>query len=134
MQISRGFTLLEMVVVLVMMGIVTSLALPGLQKMYDSMSSSLERNELNAVLNNLALDVRAEARAINFNSYPEGSHELPQRFLKRIEPLNVSLTMQEPLSITSTGFCPNAGVVRVTKGTKDYFLRLRSPDCHVVME
>lgn len=134
MHISRGFTLLEMVVVLVMMGIVTSLALPGLQKMYDSMSSSLERNELNSVLNNLALDVRAEARAVVFSNYPEESHLLPQRFLKRMEPLNVSLKMQKPLLITSAGFCPSAGVVRVVKGSRNYSLTLRSPDCHVILE
>jgi prepilin-type N-terminal cleavage/methylation domain-containing protein len=134
MRTNNGFTLLEMVVVLVIMGVVSSLAVPGLQKMYDSMSASLMRNELSASLNNLALDVRAQGRSLVFRGYPASSDVLPGRFLKRLEVLDVTLEMQEPLLITAAGFCPHAGVMKVIKGEKSYLLNLRSPDCRVVPE
>jgi len=134
MNHNRGFTLLEMVVVLVLMGIITSLALPGLQKMYDGMASSLSRNELRSVLNTLALDVRAEGRGLEFNNYPADSDFLPKAFLKRIEPLGVSLAMEQPLLITPSGFCPYPGVIQVTKGVQNYSLTLRSPDCRVLAQ
>ena len=134
MNHNRGFTLLEMVVVLVLMGIITSLALPGLQKMYDGMASSLSRNELRSVLNTLALDVRAEGRGLEFNNYPADSELLPKAFLKLMEPLNVSLSMEQPLLITPSGFCPYPGVIQVTKGSQQYSLTLRSPDCRVLAQ
>jgi len=134
MNPNRGFTLLEMVVVLVLMGIITSLALPGLQKMYDGMASSLSRNELRSVLNTLALDVRAEGKGLLFSNYPADSDLLPRAFLKRITPLNISLTMEQPLLITPSGFCPLPGVVQVIKGSQRYSLTLRSPDCRVLTQ
>ena len=131
MRRTYGFTLLEMVVVLVLMGIVTSLALPGLQKMYDSMAASLSRNELRAVLNNLALDVRAEGHTLSFSEYPAQSDRFPKAFIKRIEPLGVSLTLERPLLITPSGFCPYPALIKITKGVQQYSLTLRSPDCQV---
>jgi hypothetical protein len=49
-----------------------------------------------------------------------------------MEPLNVSLNMEQPLFITPSGFCPYPGVIQVTKGVQHYSLTLRSPDCRVV--
>lgn len=132
MMQSRGFTLLEMVVVLVIMGIITSLALPGLQKMYDAMRASLDRNELRAVLNHLALDVRNDGRPLTFFAYPADSSKLPTAFIKRIEPLDITLQFDQPLAITSSGFCPAAAKVKVTKGSQSYDLTVRSPDCRII--
>lgn len=134
MRRTQGFTLLEMVVVLVLMGIVTSLALPGLQKMYDSMAASLSRNELRSVLNNLALDVRADGHALSFSEYPAQSNRFPKEFIKRMEPLGVSLTLEQPLLITPSGFCPHPALIKVTKGAQQYSLTMRSPDCRVSSE
>lgn len=134
MLYSRGFTLLEMVVVLVLMGIVTSLTLPGLQKMYDGMSASLSRNELRSVMNTLALDVRSEGRPIEFRHYPADAKLLPNAFLERLKPLNVSLELEQPLRITASGFCPEAGIIKVIKGTQEYSLLLRSPDCRIALQ
>lgn len=130
----RGFTLLEMVVVLVMMGIVTSLALPGLQKMYDSMAVSLARKDLAMAINHLALDVRHSGHALRLNNYPADIADLPQAFVKRLSGLDVSLQFHEPLFITAGGFCPYENIVDVSKGAKTYQLRLRAPDCRVVAE
>jgi prepilin-type N-terminal cleavage/methylation domain-containing protein len=132
MKRSLGFTLLEMVVVLVIMGIVTSLALPGLQKMYDSMAASLARKELTMALNNLALDVRDSGHNLLFTNYPADIEILPPSFVKRLAELDVSLQFDEPLYVTAGGFCPDGRVVKIIKETQAYQLTLRSPDCRVL--
>jgi len=129
-----GFTLLEMVVVLVMMGIVTSLALPGLQKMYDSMEASLARKDLVMILNHLALDVRHHGHALLLSNYPADIADLPQAFVKRLSVLDVSLQFDEPLYVTAGGFCPRENIVKVSKGARTYSLGLRAPDCRVIEE
>lgn len=132
MHSSRGFTLLEMIVVLVIMGIITSLALPGLQKMYDGMRTSLDRNELVTVLNSLALNVRNYGHPVLFSAYPADAAQLPSQFVQRLDALNVSLQFDSPLLITSSGFCPAAVTLNVIKGTQSYRITMRSPDCRVI--
>lgn len=134
MKKNFGFTLLEMVVVLVMMGIVTSLALPGLQKMYDSVSASLERKDVAMAINRLALDVRQSGRPLTLENYPSDISKVPKTFSARLSELDVSLQFKEPLVITANGFCPYENIVSVIKGAQTYQLKLRAPDCRVVNE
>ncbi|MEN0037216.1 MAG: type II secretion system protein [Cellvibrio sp.] len=134
MKKTGGFTLLEMVVVLVMMGIVTSLALPGLQKMYDSMAASLARKDLAMAINNLALDVRHGGHSIQLSNYPADISVLPPASVERLADLGMSLQFDAPLFITAGGFCPYERTVKVIKGVQEYQLRLRAPDCRVVSE
>ena len=128
----RGFTILEMVVVLVMIGLVTSLALPGLQRMYDSMSDSLERDEVNFALNGLALDVRNQGQSLYFTDYPNNKDPLPMDFLSRLEKLDVKIKADQPILVTYAGFCPVDGQLIVQLSSRKYPLVLRSPDCRVV--
>lgn len=128
---SRGFTILEMVVVLVMIGLVTSLALPGLQRMYDSMAASLDRDEISFALNNLALDVRNQGTSLYFSNYPDNTDALPDAFLVRMKELQVKINAERPILITSAGFCPEAGRLSVRLASREYFVMLRTPDCRI---
>lgn len=128
----KGFTILEMLVVLVMMGFIGSLAMPGLQKMYDSMSRALARNELHATLNSLALSVRESGRTTVLTSYPQQSALLPEKFSHRLKNLNVRLAAATPIVITASGFCPEGGAILVSQGEYNYEISLRSPDCRVL--
>ena len=129
MRYEKGFTILEMVVVLVMMGFITSLAMPGLQQMYGSMSRALVRNELHSTLNGLALAVRKTGRPFVLTSYPQQPSVLPQAFSDRLSLLGVRLSATKPILITATGFCPEGGVLLITQGEYKYSISLRSPDC-----
>lgn len=131
MRYEKGFTILEMVVVLVMMGFITSLAMPGLQKMYDSMNRALVRNELHSVLNSLSLAVRETGSPLLFTNYPQEPSNLPEVFLDRLSLLNIRLSATFPIYVTASGFCPEGGELLVTQGEYQYSISLRSPDCRV---
>lgn len=132
MRTSHGFTLLEMVVVLVLVGVITALALPGLERMYASSSQSLVRDELDATLNHLALAARHQRLEVVFAGYPEGAEQLPGESRKRFEALGLTMKAVEPITITAAGFCPQGGLLKVNQGSRTYDIELRSPDCRVV--
>ncbi len=131
---NRGFTLLEMVVVLVIMGIITTLVAPRLQRMYDSMEASLARNEIEAALERLVVEVRNSGKPLIFKNYPDDELILPKSFTKTLSQLSVSLEFDEPLNISPSGFCSSAGSLTVTKSSLKYRLYVRSPDCRIMRE
>lgn len=128
---SSGFTILEMVVVLVMIGLIASLALPGLQKMYDAMEASIQRDNISFALNSLSQDVRDTRTTIYFERYPENSDPLPTVFLDRLAVLGIKIQAQSPILITASGFCPLSTGISVFNGSRSYDLVLRAPDCRV---
>ncbi|MFC3114966.1 type II secretion system protein [Cellvibrio fontiphilus] len=128
---SSGFTILEMVVVLVMIGLIASLALPGLQKMFDAMEASIQRDNISFALNSLSQDVRDTRTALYFERYPENSDPLPTVFLDRLAELEVKVQAQSPILITASGFCPISTAISVFSGSRHYDLVLRAPDCRV---
>ncbi|MFA7555324.1 MAG: prepilin-type N-terminal cleavage/methylation domain-containing protein [Spongiibacteraceae bacterium] len=130
---NQGFTLLEMVVVLVLVGVVTGLVLPGLQRMYDSLSLALDRDELVAQLSSLALQVRHSGRDSYFAGYnPDmdmSLQALPEGFKSYISSSEWQMAVDDTILITAAGFCPVGGRVKVSRGEKTFELYLRSPDC-----
>ena len=64
---NAGFTLLEMVVVLVLIGMMTALVGPNLQAAYSATAGATERQDLALAMNRLALDVRDAGRTVFFS-------------------------------------------------------------------
>lgn len=121
-----------MVIVMVLMGVVSSLAMPGVQRMYDSMNRQLVRNELHAAINSLALLVSEAGRAVVIQGYPADAAILPVKFTERLNAIEVSFSLAEPLYISALGFCPVGAELLVAQGETQYSVFLRSPDCRVI--
>lgn len=117
---------------MVLIGVVTSLAIPGVQKMYGSMERSLKRKDLHAALNSLALLVQTSGSPVTFKGFPAEPGELPQAFIDRLAELDISLAAEAPIYISAAGFCPEGGKLIVTSGRTQYALSLREIDCRVV--
>lgn len=130
---STGFTLLEMVVVLVLVGVVSGLALPGLQRMYDSMMFALDRDDLLASFGSLALQVRHSGQDSYFAGYSHdmdlSQHVLPVDFKSYLSSSDWRMAVNHPILITAAGFCPLGGRVKVFGGQREFEIHLRSPDC-----
>ncbi len=66
----RGFTLLEMLVVLLLGGLIAALAMPGLTGMVGSLQRSVERAAINDAVQALPLVVREHGRPVTLGSLP----------------------------------------------------------------
>lgn len=122
---ARGFTLLEMLVVLVIMGMAVAVISPRLQNAYEAVARSGERADVVRQLQRLPL----VARDRDGIDLPSGSTGLAQ-LLKL--PDGWSAVPEQPLRIESSGLC-HAGIIAVRRDGDPAPQRvaLAEPDCQV---
>ena len=130
--LNAGFTLLEMVVVLVLLGVATALTMPAVIKMHEASVNSNIRNQINAAFNALPVYVLQSGQEVYLTKYPENPYPLPQEFSDVLSEENVTLALEHPLQISPLGFCVEETKIWVSHGSWRYRLVLRSPDCRVV--
>jgi prepilin-type N-terminal cleavage/methylation domain-containing protein len=120
----RGFSLLEMLVVLVLMGLAAALVAPSLARTADRAREAGNRDDVRRVLMALPALARQRGHGIRFDagqaielsgrSWPEGWQV-------------VAVT---PVAIASNGWCATATVLARGAATESTY-RLASPDCAV---
>ena len=121
---SVGFSLLEMLVVLVLISVMTALVAPRLQGTVEAIASSGERDEVTRQLERLPLLARQQGRSIRIvvgQDVSVPSLELPAGW--KVQPLTV-------LSIASNGICNAASLQVEGRGTTEKW-SLAAPDCKV---
>ena len=137
-----GFTLIELMVVLVLLGVLSMLAAPNLQRLYDSVTARSERSLIvdqfaaigrEAMLRGQAYRVRGTGgddarvddgseRAGDFQPYPL---QLPEGWAVRLD---------RPLLVRENGVCLGADVTLLHRGETAASLDLRAPFCRVDLE
>ncbi|OWJ97276.1 hypothetical protein B6S59_04825 [Pseudomonas sp. A46] len=118
----NGFTLLELVVVLALLGALGSLALPAVIAMHDSWSRQVAADGVRGQLGSLGHRSRAHAREvwIGLNGVePVGFLQLPDGW---------SVSADPPIRYLANGACLG-GVLRVFRGGQAFSLRLEPPRC-----
>ena len=125
MRTARGFTLLEMLVVLVIMGMAVAVISPRLQNAYDAVARSGERADVVRQLQRLPL----LARARDGIDLPAGSSKLGE-LLKL--PDGWSAVPERALRIESSGAC-HASIIglRHVGDQAPQRVALAEPDCQV---
>ncbi|WP_449656985.1 prepilin-type N-terminal cleavage/methylation domain-containing protein [Thermomonas sp.] len=119
-----GFSLLELLVVLALVGMLSAIVAPRLQNTYEAIAGSGERAEVYRQLERLPLIARATGNAIELPAntvIPSASIILPEGWTVR--PL-------EPLRIEVSGVCRSTRVRIDGRGTSEEAL-LSLPDCRV---
>ena len=120
-----GFSLLELLVVLALIGMLTALVAPNLQQTYSAIAGSGERAEVRRQLERLPLQARSQGERIVIDADDAAALsarlELPEGWL--VQPL-------EPVRIESSGVCHPARVQVSGRGTSETVL-LTSPACQV---
>ena len=135
---NRGFTLLELIVVLVLVGLVTVLAVPNLQRLYESFTRKAEQGRIlnqiaglgrEAMLRGRAYAVYGSAgdaaeaenagRVLGFEAYPL---DLPEGW---------ELSVDKPLLVRANGACLGATMTLVYRGARAARVVLEAPYCRV---
>jgi prepilin-type N-terminal cleavage/methylation domain-containing protein len=120
----RGFSLLEMLVVLVLMGLAAALVAPSLARTADRVREAGDRDDVRRLL--MALPALARQRGDGLRIAAGDPIELPGRDW----PEGWRVMAETPVAIAASGWCAPA-VVQARGPASDHSYRLRSPDCDV---
>lgn len=121
---STGFSLLEMLVVLMLISVMTALVAPRLQGTVEAIASSGERAEVARQLERLPLLARQQGHAIQVavgQDVSVPSLELPVGW--KVQPLTI-------LSVAANGICNAASLEVEGRGTAEKW-SVAAPDCKV---
>lgn len=113
-----GFTLIEVLITLMLLGLVASLAFPGVDSWLTSRQKAAEREVFAAALASLPLRARVNGEAI---------------VISRIDQLmvdNVKASFLEPVTVLESGFCLG-GLVELSQGQNTQRLKIKAPFCDV---
>ena len=121
----RGFTLFEMLVVLVILGMAAALVAPSLGRTLERVTAAGQRDELVRRLGQLPAVVRSEGRP---REWPAGQPIILEGVAW---PDGWRVVASTPVSIEASGFC-RGGDVEARSGDSALRLRLEAPDCRTV--
>lgn len=121
----RGYTLLELLIVIVLIGLISGLTLPRLSRLYESAMTALERDLVLRQIAGLGYRAYRAGKTIELVSYPlpEGKHlplELPEGWV---------LTAESPIRYHYNGVC-DGGMLILGRGEQKSRWRLLPPLCH----
>lgn len=122
---NAGYTLLELIIVLVLMGLLMGLTTPRLMQLYESVSFSLQRDEILFQLESLPFSSFQRGEAFKLSQLSEESSSslvsLPEGWA--FDPY-----FAEDVTYSPFGYC-SGGEARFTKGTRELVLKLTAPMC-----
>lgn len=123
---ARGFTLLELLIVLALVSMVAAMVAPRLQHTYDAVARSGDRAEALRQIERLPLIARDLGKVVQV---PADDPAALAGLLRL--PAGWQAIAVEPLRIEATGLC-HGGKLRVEGGGAVETWTLASPDCGVV--
>lgn len=117
-----GYTLLELVVVLVLMGLLMGIATPKVVQLYRSVEFSLERDDILFQLDGASFAVYKRGQTSNLTELLEdGLVTLPDGW-------QLDRSYADDVIYTSLGYC-SGGEARFTKEERELLLTLTPPTC-----
>ena len=120
----RGYTLLEMLIVILLIGLISSLSLPRLSRLYESAMTAMERDDVLRQIAGLGYRAYSAGKSFELISYPlpEGSHlplTLPEGWVLRAE---------VPIRYHQNGIC-EGGELMIGRDSQMSQWRLLPPLC-----
>lgn len=116
-----GFSMIELIVVLLVLALLSAVTLPNVFKWYESRQKAQLRNELIASIANLPLYAYSQRKTLIIANSSEFPFELPQ---------DVFLTFQPSLIVKANGYCMPA-TLEVKKDQETMSLNIEPPYCRV---
>lgn len=159
---ARGFTLLEVLIVLALVGMLAAVSLPQFSVIQDRLAFTLSRDTFESELNGLSYSAFKQGRPMIlagvYPRKPGAEQVLPGEAdsvfkevlflqpgeLKTLLPLNAveakfdvpedwSLTVSEPIVYQASGYC-TGGKIEINVGSARYTYDLKAPTCAVKLE
>lgn len=124
---NRGFSLLELLMVLLFMSLLGSILFPQLSKIRDASLFNSEKLQLTHAIQSLPLFCMQNGRAIQLDKIPTGIVEIDKQLNI---PKDWNIIVQKPLVINANGFCLDGQLV-VKKYDRELSLKVISPNCQV---
>jgi len=121
-EVAGGFTLLEMLVVLVILGMAAAIVAPSLSRNAERMRDAAERGDVQRALGRLPLVARSTGRSLALAA----GEPLPAAWGPWPDGWVVVATT--PIAVEASGFCASAEVQAARDGRRHRFV-LREPDC-----
>jgi len=120
---NQGFTLLEIVVVLAILGLVAGVVMPNTATLVGRFQATFERDEVYEQIADLGLQARHSAKGFSLQQYPSADEFLPLQL-----PAGWSLQAENPIRYRANGFC-EGGSLTLTASDIIFKLDLQSPYC-----
>lgn len=122
----RGYTLLELMVVLAIMGLIISMATPRLLKMYESMQFALERDDISFQLSILSNRIYLQGK--NMTLYDALKSQSTDLLLLPSEWHIANLNNTKTIQYSQFGFC-NGGELVLSRNQRVITFHLEAPLC-----
>jgi prepilin-type N-terminal cleavage/methylation domain-containing protein len=128
--VNSGFTLIEMLVVLVLVGLLTAVVLPNMERMASSARHRTERDAIIGRLGELGYRAFLSGKAITLTSSPTGASAVSASYPIKL-PKGWRLQVPSPVVYAFNGICGGGEVVLLAPDHTQEKLVLRPPVCKV---
>jgi len=119
--INRGFSLVELLVTLVLLGLLSGIVAPGVFTWLDARDAARKRDEVNNLLQLLPLKARFNNQTIVLND------------LSTLQNSDLEVTFSKPLVVLSSGYCLTTSGNIIVKD-RQYSFTVTEPFCDVEYE
>jgi prepilin-type N-terminal cleavage/methylation domain-containing protein len=129
-----GFSLLEMVVALAIMGLVGALALPSLQKITERTGFSLDLQDVERQLDQLPQVAASQGKALVLSSSPSTEYPAPANTAREPYPVKLpegwQITVDAPINYRYDGTCGGGRLHLTTPASESNYL-MKPPLCEL---
>jgi len=122
---AAGYTLLELVVVLVLMGLLMGVATPKVIQLYRSVEFSLEKDDILFQLSRLSFNVYKSGRSFELQSIASGGNGT---FITLPEGWEFDALQSSNVTFSPLGYC-DGGQARFVKQNRELVVSLSAPSC-----
>ena len=136
-----GFTLLELIVVLALVGLVTVLAVPNLERLYEGFTRKAEQGRILNRIAGLGREAMLRGRAYAvYGTGDNGDGAGTGWQVSGFEPFDLDVpngwevSLDRPLLVRANGVCLGATVTLVHQGVSAAHIVLEAPYCRVASD
>ena len=129
----RGFTLLELVVVLAIMALVVAFAAVRLRTFVEAWRANASRDTIFGEVQHLPVLARVAGRRLRIASLPAAAASAPDSASKLDWPEGWTAHFDPPLTINPNGACADSTLL-LSDGSHHYLARVAAPFCTVTLD